>query len=396
MTSSLLAALILAAHPAVEAETITGEIHQGQLTEIRSDQVTIEADGGPVVLATKHLVDLVPVEAPPGPAAEPGVWVDLVDGSTVLGGSFTTAGDRARVLSLEGLPIELPLRAVLAVRLQASTPETGQQWSKLRDTPTDRDLLVVRRAEALDFHRGAIREVTDDAVQFELEGEVLPVKRNKVHGMIYYRARSDDLPEPLCRITVADGSVWLARVIGLDGDDLTWTSLSGAEVRQPLAMVARLDFSQGKIVYLSDLKPESVEWMPYFGQQKNLESLTRFFAPRGDRSLLAGPLQLDGKTYRKGLALHSRTTIVYRLPDRFGHLLAVAGIDDRVRPRGNVRLVIRGDDAVLFETTIDGTQPPQPLEVDLDGVRRLTILVDYGEDMDIADHLDLCDLRVVK
>ncbi len=396
MISSLLAALILAAHPAVEVETITGEIHRGQLAEIRSDQVTIEADGGAVVLATKHLVDLVPGEAPPGPAAEPGVWIDLVDGSTVLGGSFATAEDRARVLSLEGLPIELPLRAVLAVRLQASTPETGQQWSKLRDTPTDRDLLVVRRAEALDFHRGVIREVTDDAVQFELEGEVLPVKRNKVHGMIFYRARSDDLPEPLCRITVADGSVWLARAISLDGDELTWTSLAGVETRQPVAMITRLDFSQGKIVYLSDLKPESVEWLPYFGQQKNLESLTRFFAPRGDRSLLAGPLQLDGKTYHKGLALHSRTTIVYRLPDRFGHLLAVAGIDDRVRPRGNVRLVIRGDDGVLFETTIDGTQPPQSLEVDLDGVRRLTILVDYGEDMDIADHLDLCDLRVVK
>lgn len=396
MTSSLLAALIIAAHPAVEAEMITGEIHEGQLTEIRSDQVTIETDAGPVVLATKHLVGLVPFEALPGPAAEPGVWVDLVDGSTVLGDSFSTAGDRARVLSLEGLPIELPLRAVLAVRLQASTPETAQQWSKLRDTPTDRDLLVVRRAAALDFHRGVIREVTDDAVQFELEGEVLPVKRNKVHGMIFYRARSVDLPDPLCRITIADGSVWLARAISLDGGELLWTSLSGAEIRQPLAMVARLDFSQGKIVYLSDLKPESVEWMPYFGPQKELESLTRFFAPRGDRSLLAGPLQLDGKTYRKGLALHSRTTIVYRLPDRFGHLLAVAGIDDRVRPRGNVRLVIRGDDAVLFETTIDGTQPPQPLEVDLDGVRRLTILVDYGEDMDIADHLDLCDLRVVK
>jgi len=72
------------------------------------------------------------------------------------------------------------------------------------------------------------------------------------------------------------------------------------------------------------------------------------FQPRVDRALFGGPLQLpreaNGRAtpawpYAKGLAIHSRTKIVYRLPREFRSFSAIAGIDSRVRPAGNVRLV---------------------------------------------------------
>ncbi len=77
-------------------------------------------------------------------------------------------------------------------------------------------------------------------------------------------------------------------------------------------------------------------------------------------------------------------------------MLATVGIDDRVRPRGNVRLEIEGDGRPLLDAPVTGADPPRPVDLDLTGVGRLTILVDYGEDMDVADHLDLCDARIVK
>jgi hypothetical protein len=124
--------------------------------------------------------------------------------------------------------------------------------------------------------------------------------------------------------------------------------------------------------------------------------MAEFYAPRSDQNLASKPLQLDGKQYPKGLALHSRTEMVYRLPGRFSRLKAIAGIDDGVRPQGNVRLVVRGDDKVLLETTLTGADPPQPLDLDISGVRRLAILVDFGGEMDAADHLDLCNARIIK
>ncbi len=107
-------------------------------------------------------------------------------------------------------------------------------------------------------------------------------------------------------------------------------------------------------------------------------------------------MRLDGVQYERGIALHSRTVAVYRLSGPYRRFQAIAGIDDRVRPRGNVRLIISGDGRELLAKTIAGTDAPLEIDVDLTGVRRLTIEVDFGEDLDVADHLDLCEARIVK
>jgi hypothetical protein len=88
--------------------------------------------------------------------------------------------------------------------------------------------------------------------------------------------------------------------------------------------------------------------------------------------------------------------VVYRLPDRFHRFKAVAGIDDRVHPRGSVHLVIRGDDRVLFEADVAGTDVPRNLDLDVTGVRRLSILVDFARELNVGDQLLLCDARVIK
>jgi hypothetical protein len=36
------------------------------------------------------------------------------------------------------------------------------------------------------------------------------------------------------------------------------------------------------------------------------------------------------------------------------------------------------------------------LTLDLQGVKRLTVLVDFGEDLDVADHLNLCEAKLVE
>jgi hypothetical protein len=64
--------------------------------------------------------------------------------------------------------------------------------------------------------------------------------------------------------------------------------------------------------------------------------------------------------------------------------------------RGHVRLIVRGDGRILFDAALSGRDPPQPLQINIEGVRRLTILVDYGEDLDVADHLDLANARISK
>ena len=96
--------------------------------------------------------------------------------------------------------------------------------------------------------------------------------------------------------------------------------------------MVQIDLSQGKIVYLSDLKPESMAYTPFFPLEKELPAQLQFFRlARGPEPGIEAAAA-GGKQFRKGLALHSRTEAVYYLPGRFRRFEAVAGIDDDVRP----------------------------------------------------------------
>ena len=50
----------------------------------------------------------------------------------------------------------------------------------------------------------------------------------------------------------------------------------------------------------------------------------------------------------------------------------------------------------LYRQAISGRDQPRTLDLDISGIRRLRILVDFGERLDIADHLHLCNARILK
>ncbi|HUT92860.1 MAG TPA: NPCBM/NEW2 domain-containing protein [Thermoguttaceae bacterium] len=395
MWSLLLIGVLNAAPPDFEVHLLGGDQRVGPIVELGVDRMTVRTAEGPVSLDTKEIAGISRRDAGPSDVP-PGVWAELIDGSRLAGAEYTVREGRAGITRPSGEVTEVSARDVAAVRLQPPTGAIAAEWARILESELDADLLVVRKGDSIDYHRGTLGDVSDKVVEFDLEGDLLAVKRSKVYGLVYYRSAGRSLPDPACWLTDADGSRWAVKSIRLEGDDFRWTTPLGLETSRAAAEVVRIDFSQGKIVYLSDLEPESLVWTPYFGSTRKLPALARFFGPREDRGLDPGPLELDGTQYEKGLALHSRTSLVYRLPGRFRRFKAVVGIDDRVRPQGNVRLVIRGDDRVLLETTVTGTDPPLPVDLDLSGVRRLAILVDYGADLDVADHLDLCNARIVK
>jgi hypothetical protein len=396
MMTLLTAVLLASTQPAFQAETLGGERIAGRLVELSAEKVTLETPDGPMPVDVERLTGLTVTPTPPEVQGRSCVRVDLVDGSEIVAADYTAFGGRAQIAAFDGRSLDLSAEDVAAVRFLPLVGGVAGEWKRLLESRPGSDLLVVRKDDSIDYHRGVIGDVTGELVEFQLEADVLPVKRTKLQGLIYYRAAEREFGDAACRITDVDGSRWVARSLAMESGTLHWTTLSGLEVIRPLESVLRVDFSQGKVVYLSDLKPDSVAWTPYFGEDSGLEALRRFFGPREDRSLRSGPLELDGTPYSKGLALHSRTSLEYRLPGEFRRFKAVVGIDDRVRPRGNAQLVIRGDDRVLLDTTVAGTDPPRPVDLDLTGVRRLTILVDFGEDLDVADDVDLCEARVVK
>lgn len=397
-TFSILAALgLLGAEPTFDVQTLDGRTAAGTLLEIGPTQLRIQTPQGPVALPLDKLISLAPKSPAGAPSPPGGIHLELVDGSSLVASHYRASAGKARIEFAGGLALEVPTDKIASVRLQESSEPILAEWSRILDLPMDADLLVARQGESIDYYKGALGDVSESLVQFELDGKTRSVKRAKAFGLLYYHPRGAALPDAICRLADHGGSTWAVRTLAIEKDGLRWTTPSGLALTRPLADVARIDFSQGKIVYLSELKPESASWRPYFGMARKLSIRGEFFGPRSDRGLNPGAIELDGKLQPKGLALHSRTELVYRLPGRFQRFKALVGIDDRVKPHGHVRLVIQGDDQVLLETTVAGSEPAaRPLDLDVTGVRRLSILVDYGDDMDVADHLDLAEARIVK
>lgn len=390
----VLASVLTAAIPNVELQTVSGQTITGAIAAISAERLAVDNSGARVEFRVDELITLSVKEPDATSGPVPTVWIDLIDGSSLVAQGYTIRGDQAHI-RLGRQTLEVSRKDLVSVRFQRPNDALTAEWRRILEARHAADLLVIRKNDALDYHQGVIGDVTDSEVQFELDGDRLPVKRAKVAGLAYYHPPGRVMADSVCRITDVEGSVWAVRTMAL-GDKLDWTTGAGVKMSRLLSQVRRIEFSSDKVMYLSDLQPESSRWTPYFRLNKDLPSLSQFYTPRSDRNLRGGKLELAGRQYAKGLALHTRTTLVYRLPDRFRRFKATAGIDDSFRPSGQVRLIIRGDERVLMETTITGEQPPLEIDVDLTDVRRLTILADFGAGIDVGSHLLLCEARVIR
>ncbi len=392
-----------------QIQPLEGPPVAGDLVSIDGKQVVLQTPTGRVTLEIEKIASLAPKQKPAAPGKEPSVWIDLVDGSTLLAEEYTARAGAARITLRGGEVIEMPSRDILTVRFQAGAEAAAAEWMRIVGNKGQSDVLVTAKGDDIDGHNGAIHDVTDKQVQFDLDGEMMNVKRAKIYGLVFHHAQQSEHSEGLYAITDAGGSRWSAECVTFAGpapgtgsrvagpaEKLEWKTPTGLTVRRAAEQVANIDFSRGKIVFLSDLKPESAVYTPYFSMDKELPARAELFRPRQDQTLESKPLRLAGKPYPKGLAMHARTEMKYDLPGKFRKLQAVAGIDDDFRPRGNARLVLRGDDKVLLETTILGADPPKPIDVDLTGVRRLVVLVDYGDELDVSSRLDLCNAKIIK
>jgi hypothetical protein len=324
---------------------------------------------------------------------KPTAWVDLVDGSRVPAAKFLVKDGKATIALLDGAELVVSVKQVRSVR-----------YSKLDDPDAEisqvqaaGDLLGVRKSESVDYLEGVIGDVTEDAVKFTIDGEPLGVNPAKVDCLVFAaRPAGEDGPAPLCIVEETNGARLLAKSIELKEGKVQLTLLGSGSVARPLDAVRRLDFSAGKLTYLSDLKPVSVQWTPFFDLGKQSPALAKFLGPRFDRGREDEVMRLDGKEYKKGISLTSRTELVYRVPAQAKRLRALAGIDDGVANLGSVQLVITGDGRQLYSGKLTGKDPAAELDLDLSGVRRLAILVDFGDDLDVGDHLNLCEARIVK
>ncbi len=397
----LAAVAAAAAEPALfEIETLGGSPIRGPITRWTAQEVVIATKDGPITLRTDRLLSVRPLAPAPDPTPRAPCEAQLTDGSTIRMTDFVSDGKQATLIlpaaQGESSRIALPRRSVSIVLFQELSLDFSKQWQGLLAEEFAGDLLVFRKGDSLDYVEGVIDSVTSDQVLFKTDGDTIRVNRGKVFGLVFHRQPAPAARKDQCVVFARDGSRYTAQAARLEPNALVIRSHAGFERTLLLTQIQRIDFSAGKIAYLSDLPFESVDWTPFFGFPDSANSLRLFGQPRRDESFGSRPLELEGKQYAKGLALRTRTEIVTRLSRKYQQFFTIAGLDSQLGAKGHVVLEIFGDDRSLLKVELHGEDPPQEIKLDVSGVKLLKIVADYGENLDISDFLNLCDAKVVK
>jgi len=405
------------AHAEVIVTRLDGSTVAGDLSAWSANSVSITNSSGAQPIPFDQLLS-VRFSAPPAASAQDAKppMLELMDGSLLPISNFRVAGTKATATVVAGSApanqkeVSIATRLVAAVRLKPLAANVAPQWDEIRQQKLPSDVLVVakRGGESLDFVEGVLGDIAADKIDFKMDGETTRADRTRVAGMIYYRRETQTVTEPWCIISGRSGLKAVVSQAVLEGDLLRLKTVSGADLTWPLADVLVADFSAGKIVYLSDLTPAAERWTPLVALPSSAAVAAAYGRVRRDQSPFNRPLALSffdeaasggrrtERSFDKGLALRSRTELNYRLPAGYRRLTALAGIDPATSASGNVALSIQGDDRNLFEREIAGARAPAAIDIDITGVRRLTIVADYGRNLDSGDWLILGDARIVK
>lgn len=383
---------VAAAAPQVEVVTLQGQKRSGEFQSLDSETLKLKDASGNVTGVPVSEVMQAGFAKAAAPATKAPYRVTLVDG-TVLACTQVTVDSRAETARIES-PIfgklKLPLPAVSHIRFAAPNPKYEKKWQELLGKYTRQDRLVVAD-KSLDFLPVVVDRVTEKDVFFALGGQTPSRERKLFFGIIFSRKKTPS--KPLCNVQLAGGGELRAARVSGDATKLSVRLVSRVSVEVPLAQVARLDYGLGKIQYLSGLEPRSVEFEPFI-PDKYKRSL---FSYRKDKGF-AGKLTIGKQVFERGLWIHSRTVLKYRIDGEYRRLRATMGISQVVAQKGlgNVYVTISGDGRKLFEGYVRGTDAARELDLDVSKVRDLEILVDYGENDDTADRLVLGDARLIK
>jgi hypothetical protein len=390
----MITGLILAALP-VEVTLLSGEQRSGTLLKLTAQELTLE---GTSTIPAADLLEIRVVGDRPSAAAVAAeslpVRVQLVDGSLLRLEAFSTTVKEARGRHAALGEVVFPLAAVRSLRFQVGDAKLEPLWTQLVEKGSRQDLVVLQKQEVLDHLDGVIGPIDATSIRFLLDGDDITVKREKAFGVIYARRPSN--VKIAAQIHLGDGDRLAVKSIVADDEHWTFDSTAGPSWTVSGPAVAHIDFSLGKVAYLSAMEPRSVKFTPYFEFPAGAIPYGEY---RRDRNLDGRPLRLGQKTYARGLAIHSKTELVYRLGGEYRRFQALMGIDDEfTNPQwGAVEVTIRGDRKVLYAGVCRPREHPIPLDLDVTGVVELEIVVDFGPDQDhIGDRLHLAEARVVK
>ncbi|HMQ14522.1 MAG TPA: NPCBM/NEW2 domain-containing protein [Phycisphaerae bacterium] len=370
----------------VDITRLDGTSLSGELRQV-FPVILLKVASGDEALNWSDVLSLTPRGSQPRESAARGPFhVTLADGSSI-DARIVAAGDGRAALGFgDGQLARLDLSAIRSI-VAVRPPEAARQQveTALASAQPNEDLAVVAQGDRTVTLNGALREVLPTHAVFSWNGRDLRLPLERVAALRLAR------PTPRgadCRVTLTSREVIAGRVVSGDDRRLSVQSATLGRVELSWEGVMRIDCAGDKLTFLSDLRPARYDFTPLFHKRWPFAS---------DRSLLGGPLRLGGRTYSRGVAMRSRAVLTYAVAGEFRQFAATVGVSDEMEQHGWADVAVLGDGRTLWAARdLRGGQPAREVLIDVSGVHELTLFVDYGGDLDVADHVIWALARLIR
>jgi hypothetical protein len=320
-----------------------------------------------------------------GPVEAPSVQVTLTDGDALHAKLTAWANQKINLTLSTNAVMEIPSATVTEIwigsadlqkKAKALTVETGPE--DIAFVAKDNDVISVK---------GLIKGVDSGALQFQYGDEDRRINLTKIVGLLL----RSNAPQPLAgfhqAIRFDNGDRLSGTLSAFEKDQITLDT-SGGSVKVLTSSITTIDFVNGRVSSLCDLKPSSVEQTPYFG---------RVIPYQIDHSLTGSPLILSDGTVSRGIAVHSRCVLVYQLAGDVDRFKTRLGFQQPEGLHGRVAARILGDGKVLYDNPdARGDQTPIDIDVSLTGVKQLSLEIDFGKDQDVGDRVVWANPRLIR
>lgn len=366
--------------------TIDGRAINGEIAGIADGQVRL-ADKTEFPLAQLLSVDRRRSVSSQAPLP---IHVHLAFGGVLHAQSVSLESEKFGVQSSFG-QIALPIEAIRAVVFKPSRVITAITESLSRPS-TQLDILWAEADDQIQSAAGLVHTIAGGKISGEFAGQQRSVASSRV---VAYVAADLGLQSPkgLATLGLTDGSHIRGQIEQLNNGQFSIRVSSSGSIVVPWNMVAQIGLESDRLVWLSNLSPV---------EQVHEPLVTHPREHQVDRSVGGNPLTLRTSLQReplrfaRGLGVHAYSRLVYHNDDGFDRLVATVGIDAETKGLGDCIFMIRGDGIELWSRRIRAADDPVDVDVDISNVREVSLIVEPGPQLDLADHANWCDARWVK
>lgn len=393
---TFLAALCVMGHTILHAPTAlaaepanTFMVHtvDGRRHEVPGDELVFSAEAPAIRNADKPPLDWRDVDTiefgNPSAAAATGRWSFTTRCGAILlgdvvGGDAKHIRIRHKVLG----EVQMPLDVLDFVAAREDIPMQAQGSN-------EEDVVTLNNG---DIARGVVSQVSGAGLIL-FDGDADRELTWSEIRMVWLAGTPASPPARLpALVYLADGTRISAEDFRLSGGQLEIRkgqpqTVAGQTMSLPRSVVRRIEIIGGRRTWLSMLPPSTYEPVPYMDIR---------WPYRCDLNVVGGPLQLRGKSYARGLGLHSACKITWDLAGRFDRLRYTIGIDDSAGSwaDADVRILLDGRELLAHEH-LRRADAPRDADLSIAGGRQLVIEIGFGAGGDTQDRVNLVNAALI-